>query len=134
MFEFLHMVGPLFLPITAYSCSPIHDFRTHFKCHKSPLTKALYILFSSYFSKWSLYIHHLTLRGHNNFTLALFTVLKVAFPNSIFAREGAFHVRSSTVTCIELSVFPISCFIIICLSVCRFVEGNIWRKFAHCFV
>ena len=37
-----------------------------------------------------------------------------SFPNSIFEREGAFHLRSSTVTLtilnsdIELSVFPIS--------------------------
>ena len=33
---------------------------------------------------------------------------------------------------IELSVFHISCFIIICLSVRRFVEGNICRNVAHC--
>ena len=39
-----------------------------------------------------------------------------SFPNSIFAREGS----------------SFSCFI--CLSVCRFVKGNVCRKYAYCFV
>ena len=48
------------------------------------------------------------------------------FPNSIFAREGAFHRSTIFNSDIERSVFPISGFI--CLSVCRFVEGDVCRK------
>ena len=57
------------------------------------------------------------------------------FQTRIFAsaREGAFHLRSSTVTlslkCFRHFVFDI------CLSVCRFVKlGNVCRKCARCFV
>ena len=61
-----------------------------------------------------------------------FTKRVIIFPKSIFAKEEAFQLRSSTVTfshtCLLLFVFYM------CLSVCRFVKGNFCRTFAHCFV
>ena len=49
--------------------------------------------------------------------------------HSIFARE-IYSFSPTIYSDLELSVFPILCFI----SVCRFVEGNVCPKFAHCFV
>ena len=52
-------------------------------------------------------------------------------PNSIFAKEKGFQLRSSTLhsaKCLLLFVFYI------CVSVCRFVKCNECRKFAQCFV
>ena len=71
---------------------------------------------------------------------------------SLRGRELAFHLRPSTVTLHELSVFPIACFISGCPCVALLKatsssfatnfhdddddddEGNVCRKFAHCFV
>ena len=63
----------------------------------------------------------------------MFTVAD-RFPKSIFEREaGAFQLRSSTVTFSYVFFLSLFC-VFICLSVCRFVKGNVCRKFAHCFV
>ena len=66
-------------------------------------------------------------------------LIEVIWPNSIFARVGAFPLRSEFQSDIELSVvFFLSTFRVLYLfvPVCRFVEGDIYfaENSAHCFV